>query len=344
MRIIYWTTCCLEPEIEAVSKEVFDLANNFEHSLVFAVSPHLLVRGSVSGRYVGVSSRLDPIVRPLIPLLEMRSDINHVYSEISPWIFYKTLKKKPTVLTIASEKGPPVMEFLETCRSIVVQTEEMRRRLLRVNVDQTKVCVVYPGIDLSHFARKAGSPDHRTPRVLFATVPRTEEELGPRGVRFMVQAAKHCPDMHLRLMMRPWKEGCSSLLATKDLIKQFGVNNIQITEGFEGGLDNIYQLHHFTVIPYTTPDGGKECPRSLIESLACGVPVLISEVAPFASFIAEHECGVVFPLTSRGFAIALEQGLSDYPRMSKNAVACAIRHFDRKETFKSYENIYRELM
>jgi glycosyltransferase involved in cell wall biosynthesis len=344
LKITYWTTSCLEPHIEAVSKEVFELSNHFKDSLLFAVSPHLTIRWSHPNRYVGFNSRLDPFLRYLIPLVEKRTEINHVYSEVSPWVFYKTLKTKPTVLTIASEKGPPVVEFLERCRGIVAQTENMKKRLLGYGIEEDRIHVVYPGVDLSVFTPHGPRRECRRPKILFATAPRTEEELAGRGVKFMIEVAKYFPEIDLRLMFRPWRSGHSSLSKTIESIKELGLSNVMITDGFEKHVDATYRDNHFTVIPYTLPEGGKECPRSLIESLACGVPILISEVAPFSRFVSEHRCGEIFPLTPHGFGLALERGLRDYTRLSENAAACSKKHFDREETFKAYEGIYRSII
>ncbi|MGH8277554.1 MAG: hypothetical protein ACRETH_12760 [Steroidobacteraceae bacterium] len=70
MRIAYWTTACLAPEIEAISKEVFDLAAQFRDSRVFAVSPHLSVTISRGTRAVGFHPRFGPLLRAVFPLIE----------------------------------------------------------------------------------------------------------------------------------------------------------------------------------------------------------------------------------------------------------------------------------
>jgi glycosyltransferase involved in cell wall biosynthesis len=344
MKIIYWTTSCLEPLIEAVSREVCELSVRFKNSLVFAVSSHLVIKGSLSKRRIGLNSRFDPFLRAVIPFLEKRTDISHVYSEVSPWIFYKTLKSKPIVLTIASEKGSPVREFLKACRSIVVQTEGMRKRIIGYGMQENKVHLVYPGVDLSLFQRRGKVPGYERIKILLATVPRSEKELKERGVFFMMKAAKYCHEVDFRLIFRPWETGHSSLAVTRKLVEEVGTHNIEISEGLIKNLDEMYRAHHFTIIPYASAEGGKECPRSLIESLACGVPILISEIAPFAYFVSAHQCGVVFPLTVQGFASALERGLRDYSKLSENASVCAERYFDRKKTFATYESIYQSVI
>ena len=86
MNVTYWTTACLEPEWEAVSKEVLDLATAFGKGRIVAVSPHISLRYRKDERSFGLNARLHSLLRLLAPLLEHMTDINHIYSEISPWL------------------------------------------------------------------------------------------------------------------------------------------------------------------------------------------------------------------------------------------------------------------
>ncbi len=99
-------------------------------------------------------------------------------------------------------------------------------------------------------------------------------------------------------------------------------------------MGELYRRHHCTVIPYMTADAGKECPRGLIESMTCGVAILISDAAPFSSFAAKHNCGCVYKRNVEGFALALEAGLRSYLQIGKNAEECAHTYFDREQTYR----------
>jgi glycosyltransferase involved in cell wall biosynthesis len=332
MRIIYWNTSCLQPELEAVSKEVFQLARHFRPSLLFGINPHYLWCASIKKRYVGFHPGFDPLLRGLIPLVERSGDINHVYGESTPWTFYKTLCRKPTVLTIAAAKSCPRLDFLERCRKVWVQTDTLRGKILTLGVDKRKVEVLYPAVDLGIFRPlNRASKVIGAPRVLFATAPRSTEEMEGRGVYLLLQAAKEYPDIRYRLLYRTWKRGYTSLAATAKRIETEHLHNVMLTNSVVSDMPRVYSEHHFTVIPYTQPDGGKECPTSLVEGLACGVPVLISSVSPFAYFVAEHRCGVVFEPTPSALAAAVETGVRHYGELSANAVEAAQRCFSWKE-------------
>ena len=112
VRIIYWNNSCLEPEIEAISKEVFQLARHFSPSWLFGVNPHYQFRFSLRERYVGFHPSFDLLLRLLIPLVESYADINHVYGEPCPWIFSKTVMRRPIILSIVSERAMGTLNFL----------------------------------------------------------------------------------------------------------------------------------------------------------------------------------------------------------------------------------------
>lgn len=339
MRINYWTTAPLEPAIEAVSKEVFELAAHFG-GRTLAVNPHLSLRIEQFGRVLGFSPRWDPLLRLAIPLLERTGDVNHVYAEVSPWVFHKTLRRRPIVLTIASEKGELVPEFLARCTTLVVQTRGMQGVLERAGIEAARVRLIYPGIDLASFQPRAATPPNRRPRVLLATFPRTAEELAERGVLFLLQVAREYPDFEFSLLSRPWRTGGTAAEHTRGLIAAGNLTNVTLLEGARDDMRSVYLQHDFTVIPFTTPEGGKECPRSLVETMACGVPVLISEAAPFSAFVRERQCGEVFALDPQGFAQAIGAALSRYSVLSENAVRESHAQFDMRATMKAYAEIY----
>ncbi|GJM43889.1 MAG: hypothetical protein DHS20C21_07310 [Gemmatimonadota bacterium] len=336
-RVLYWNTACLEPRIEAVSKELFDLASHFRDSRLFAVSPHLRFRWEEGGRIAGFHPRWDPMLRALVPWVERQGRINHVYSDPSPWLFHKTLRRNPIVWTVATEGGELLMPFLERCHTVVAQTEGFLARLRAAGLPESRMRRIPPGIDVSRFRPAAERPPG-PPRILFASAPRSREEMGPRGVHLLIDAARANPDLHWRLLYREWASGYTSLAPTEDSVR--GLPNVELTNRSVDDMSRIYPSFHFTVIPYTRADGGKECPNSLLEGMACGVPALVSSAAPFSGYVREHDCGEVFEPTAEGMAAAVSRGLSRWETLSKNARTATEQDFDRLVMLRRYEEVY----
>jgi glycosyltransferase involved in cell wall biosynthesis len=343
-RIIFWSISCLEPEIEAISKEVFQLAKLFSKSVIFSINPNYLLRFSLKKNYIGFHPALDPLLRLIIPSVEKLSDINHIYGDLCPWTFYKTLRRKPLVLTIASEKGELRQDLLERCQKIIVQTEILRERILALGVAEKKVEILYPSVDLSRFKPIDSILDIKSsPRVLFTSAPRSKQELHARGVYLLLEAAKLNQDIHYHFLYRQWKIGYTSLKATENYLSRVELNNIALTNEVVTNMPDVYNANHFTVIPYTHAHGGKDCPNSAIESLCCGRPVLISSACPFSSFVEEHACGIMFDPTPASLVDAVEAGMKQYNTLAKNAFTIAQKYFSQAHYLSRMQQIYQEL-
>jgi glycosyltransferase involved in cell wall biosynthesis len=345
MRIGYWTTACLQPECEAVSKEVYQLAAQFSDSFIVGISEHYFFRASWKDRVLGFSNKFDPLLRVLIPLMERSCDINHVYGEPTPWTYYKSLRIKPLVLTIASEKGMPRSDFVMRCRKIIVQTSSYYQKLLEAGVEKGKLTLLYPGIDLRRFRPAEQATIRRDmPRILFASAPRSREELEQRGVYLLLDAAAMSSEARYHLLYREWDSGYTSLEATKQYLRRKRLRNVTVTNAVIRDMHRVYPNYDLTVIPFTVAEGGKECPTSALEGLACGVPALISSAVPFAEFIANHSCGVVFDPTPANLVKAIEVALRRYPELSKNAVNAARHYFDAQLFFQRVNRLYGEIL
>jgi glycosyltransferase involved in cell wall biosynthesis len=343
-RIIYWNISCLEPEIEAISKEVFQLAEIFNKSIIFSINRNYLLKFSYRKRYIGFHPVFDPLLRLSIPHIERYADINHIYGELCPWTFYKTLRRKPIILTIASEKGELRQDFLERCKKIIVQTQRIQKKILTSGIDESRVEILYPSVDLSRFKpRDSRTNVNSAPHVLFASAPRSARELGARGVYLLLESAKLNRKIHYLFLFRRWKSGYTSLKRIEHYIDMLQLNNITLTNDVVANMPEVYNANHFTVIPYTHADGGKECPNSAIESLCCGRPVLISSACPFSSFVEEHMCGIVFDPTPSDLVDAVESGVKQYQTLAKNAFTIAQRFFSQVQYFSRLGQIYQEL-
>ncbi len=345
MRVALWSTSSLEPSYEAVSKEIFQLRDRFEKSWILAISPHYALRASWRHRYVGVNIHRTFLFRMVIPILERAFDINHVYGFLTPWIFHKTLHRNPIIHTVIQDSAKPVLEFLHRCEAIVVQTSVSRDRMLQAGVPRERVHLWYPGIDLRTFRPSSEPATYGgRPRLLFASSPRTEGEMEKRGVCLLLNTARQFPELQFRFLYRSWKNGYSSYEPTRKAIAEGNLANVELSDQNHENMHMIYPRYDFTVVPYTTPDGGKDCPNSALESLACGVPVLVSAQCPFAQFIRENDCGVVFAPTPESLAAAVEQASERWNELSRAARKAAAQHFDREVLLKRYAALYRRVL
>ncbi len=340
MRIIYWNTSCLEPEIEAVSKEVFGLAESFRPSWIFAVNRYLRCSFSLRKRCLGFNPRWHLLYRLLIPLLERRCDVNHVYGSSSPWPFSSALGRKPIVLTIAFEAEEPDVAFLTRCSKIIVQTQECYTRVLDVGIEPEKVELLFAPVDLTRFQAETPRELSKSPTILFATSPRTREEMNDRGVNLMLEAAAMRNSITWRMLYRQWRSNDTAYEATERLVRERQLRNIQIHHGNVDEMLLEYQSADFTIVPFIHAGGGKPCPNSMVEGMACGLPVLISAVSPMAEFVNHHGCGVVFQPNAESLCEAFDMACCRYASLSQKSLEVASRYFSLETYLQRMSAIY----
>lgn len=339
--IIFWTTACLEPHIEAISKEVLDLSKGFKPSLIFAINPNIGLKFSLRHRYIGFNNKFYPILRIIVPFLESFGKTNHVYGNIAPWLFYKGLKRNPVIHTISSETGERNIEFLSKCKAIVVQSRQMKDELLTYGLDSKTIYCIYPAIDLTKFHFMKNYPPLDIPKILFATAPREARELEERGVYKLIEAAQIDSNIHYTLLFRKWGSRYSSFEKVASLLDKYQLHNVTLRNETINDMANEYQNHHYTIIPFAQKGGGKECPNSAIESIASGRPVLISCTSPFSEFIRNNNCGVVYDNSPEDIVQSIRNNIINYKKLQVKMNGLAQQFFDKKSIYLSYSNIYK---
>jgi glycosyltransferase involved in cell wall biosynthesis len=85
-------------------------------------------------------------------------------------------------------------------------------------------------------------------------------------------------------------------------------------------------------------------PNSLVESLACGRPVLATEVVGLAGLLRENRAGVVCSASAQAIAESLDRIEAEWHVQSRNARQLAERWFGVELFLGAYERLYAELL
>jgi glycosyltransferase involved in cell wall biosynthesis len=347
LAITYWTGW-LSPEMEGCSKEVFALKDHFPRSRIFGLSPNYTLKLSRRQRYLGMHVRFDPLFRIVGPLLEQISDLGHIYGGMGEWFFLKVLGRRPLILTVAVVAPPLEREAYAAVSCFVVHSPATARDLVARGVQTSAIRLIYPGADLQRFQprpRAAADPaffpdsDPSRFRILFATTPGRAEGIAARGVDLLREAARQMPDVDFLLPWRPWA-GADALIQR---VTADAPPNFMVQHGLVGDMRAAYQSVDATIAPFVTASDGKICPTSLIESMACGRPLLVSTEVGIADVVAEG-AGVVFAPTVDGLCGAVERLRSAPARYCTEARTIAERHFDLRHCMRQHEDLYREVV
>jgi len=268
-------------------------------------------------------------------------DVCHVYA---PQLFNLPVLRavtRPIVYTVTAGIGPedqlPPLSYLRRLGAIVVpgraDLEALAGRGLR-NLE-----LIIPGIDVNAFAEAPG-PSGREFVLLAGSAPWARQQFQTKGVDALLEVARQVPDLRLVFLWRG-----VLLPDLVDRVRRLGVfERVEIlTERVDVG--RVLAGVHAAVVLATGPGLVRAYPHSLLEALAAGRPVLISEGSPMTEYVRATECGRV--VTGAGvdaLGEAIRQLRQNYERYRERAREVGKRDFSQDRLVASYQTLYRALV
>jgi glycosyltransferase involved in cell wall biosynthesis len=211
--------------------------------------------------------------------------------------------------------------------------------LASFGLDRERMRVILPPVDLNRFTP---SPVHSSPfTVLFASSPDKASWLEARGVPQILDAAALRPQMIFRLLWRPWGD---SEPVVRRWIRERGLSNVHLEVGKSRDMSGHYRSSHVCLAPFTDASRSKPAPNSIVESLACGRPVVVTPTVGLADLILEGKGGLVTQPSGEALAESLDRLQADWTRYSLRARGLAEQLFGVTRFVTAYEQLYRELL
>lgn len=336
--VTYWTGIW-DPTREALSKEVAALrATLSPRSPVVSFSRGQRTRLSPRGGVVRLSSNRWLLLRALAAAIEPMGRVTHVLGEFGPWHLLRAVGRRPVICTVAID-GPGIEKRLYDKVSVfAAETDSLARALIQAGVAPERVRVIYPGVDLRRF-QPAPLPSAPPLRLLFASTPANPAEFDARGIPLLIEAARQCPDVQVTLLWRQWGDLRSAARAFASLRLP---SNVDVVHRDVENMTDVYNAAHATVCLYAK-GFGKSCPQSIIESLACGRPVLITGSCGVAAVVEGSGAGVVVEPSVDEVIRGIRQLAGSIGQYGEAARAAAVKHFDVDVFCGRYRDLYREL-
>lgn len=336
-RIAFWTSA-FDADMEAIASEVALLRRHHPRSVAWGLSHRCWARLSWRHGY-RVHPCLHLVFRLATRVLEPAFQLNHVFGSAGDWFYLQSKKRRPTVLTVAAQ-GPPVSrELLQRVDRFVVEHPQGVEELARSGVERERTRVILPPVDLRRFAPTPPPPGPFT--VLFASSPDKASWLEARGLPPLLDAAERRPGMLFRLLWRPWGDSAPRV---RQWIADRGLANVRLEIGKCGDMAGRHQAAHVCIAPFTDASRSKPAPNSILESLACGRPVLVTPTVGLADVIRESGAGRVSAACGAELAEHLDCLQADWQSYSRRARELAERRFSEQKFLTDYENLYRELI
>ncbi len=311
-----------QPKYEAISKEIELLQKNFS-SEIFEMN------------FRNPLSYCKLLKLPFLP-----RGISHIYTSLGDRPYLSLIKKPPIILTgsasATKEKIRARVKLYKKLERVVVESERQREILLSLGVDDDKVKIILPGINLENFSYTK----EQEFRILFASSPPKIEKFESRGVNLMLDYLEGNKNPNFLFLWR--KTGYDLLkkeIGSRKVEKQVDVINELIAD-----MNEIFGKVSCTIAPFLYHDDHKPVPRSILESLAAGKPVLVSNKVSVSSLVKKEACGVVFEPTLEGLKKAIDELQRNYESYQKNSRKTAEKYFSAERFVEGYKKIYEEVM
>jgi glycosyltransferase involved in cell wall biosynthesis len=214
---------------------------------------------------------------------------------------------------------------------------------------------IYPGIDIEKY-----SPASRNPKLMkkFETsdddfvINYTGEyvRLGDMDdiVASFIDLAKMKSNFKLHLAVRVKNK--KDAAKKKEIIKKFEKEKILDRVAFidDGGytMEEIYNLCDISIFPARTMAGKFDIPLAVIEAMACGKPVIASDL-PRLKYFLNNEISILIPAGNREalkenivYLFSNPEARSD---LAQKGIGFVRQNFDIAKIVKEYEEVYKNL-
>ena len=212
-----------------------------------------------------------------------------------------------------------IKELAPKLKRIIVQSKKTRNQLMDMGVEPDKIVLMYPLIDLSKFKYSEPPPLDEF-RILFASSPNLEvpgeDNFRDKGLPLLLEAFKEFAGDNSAKLYIVWRGKYN-----EQLYKKISELNLEKDVKVITGIVNMPEMYanvHITVIPFLNLWRSPEIPLSAVESLACGRPVVATDVGEIAELIENYKCGCVSKTVEDDFLSALEECKRNYQLYHKN--------------------------
>jgi glycosyltransferase involved in cell wall biosynthesis len=336
-RVAYWTSG-YAPDMEAISSQIATLRGSFPGSVAWGLNRNRALQLSWSRGFI-VHPRLWVPFRGATRVLQAAFHVNHIFGGHGEWFYVRAAVKRPIVLTAAVRKAKCDEQLLRKVDAFIVEWQSDAAGLAELGVDRERIHVIPPPVDLERFA--PSPPPKRGFSILFASSPESVDGITARGVDALLDAAALRPAYRFVLLWRPWGDSHAFL---KEALGRRGLENVEIVHERLPRMEEMYARVHVTVAPFRSASATKSVPNSLIESMACGRPVVATTAVSFAKDAEWASAGRCVEPNGEAIAAGLDEIQRQWNMTSRNARQFAMEHFDQSRHIELHRSLYASLL
>jgi teichuronic acid biosynthesis glycosyltransferase TuaC len=237
-----------------------------------------------------------------------------------------------------------VAHYLRKADSVVALSEELRGKVLELGVAPQKVRVVLNGVDVTHFhqldsqdcRRRLGLPAGR--RILIS-VGRLAAGKGHQDLiaAFAELPANANADLYIIGGVNPEDDFRQALQA---LITRLGLTNVQLVDQVK---HELLPLWYGAADVFCLASKREGCPNVVLESLACGTPVVVTDVGAVGEVVTDAENGfLVGPGHMASLAQAIRAALEH--QWDRGAIAARMSQWGWARCAQQVHDLYEQVL
>ena len=282
----------------------------------------------------------------IIKLYIKKFDLLYLPSATTDCKFLKYLNSKksiPIMTSIPFIEDKSVEIFVKKIApklpAIIAQSNKVKNQLIDLEIDSNKIYVMFPFIDLNKF-KNTEPPNLDKFKILFASAPQNKGNFEEKGILLLLESFKEFIEHNHAMLYILWRG--------VDIDKLYNKIHELKLEDYVEVIDDIvfmpemYAKSHITLIPYLNLKFSPEIPLSAVESMACGRPVVTTDVAEIAEIVKKYKCGCVSKPIKNDFLEALEECKRNYQIYQKNCRKTAEELFSLN--IGKFDEIHRNLL
>jgi len=267
-------------------------------------------------------------------------DLHHLYNpDAFPYPMLRWLRK-PIIYTISGGYGWERIDpaYWNRFASVVVADRQSATSLRSKGVKE--VDVIPPCVDLERFTVNKLHPSPAKFRLMMASGPWTQAQFQTKGIIALLEAAQQCATLELIFL---WRGVLYE--AMQALVEQYGVADQVTVIDRVVDVNEILASVHATVALVSSPGIMRAYPHSLLDSMAAGKPLLVSQALPMSEYVTEKGVGIVADtVDAAGVLAGVEQMRAQYHDLQAAAAHYGRRDFSKDAMITAYRALYAQAM
>ena len=249
--------------------------------------------------------------------------------------YYKRPANEQVFLPLTSRLHKATVKKCDRLIAITNQIKEMYARI----VDEKRICVIPFGVDTEAFKPSLSKRQRDELEMLYSG------SLYPlKGVDYLIRAIAKVVKTGLKARLTIVGDGQQK----EELImlaRKLGISRNVVFEGFV--LHSTMPQYYKRCDVFCFPTLGEPFGKAIIEAMACGKPVIATNVGGSTEIIRNGVDGILVPPASpKAIASAIQQMKNEDERrkMGQEARAVAVKNFSWDTVSSKYHRLYSELL